>query len=464
VPLPLLDSFAVGPAQMPKALHDLVGRDHLSEVVLLSTCMRIEVYAEVTRFHGAVGDIRNFLSEWSGHPPEHFSDHVYDFYDDAAVRHLMRVAAGLDSAVLGEGEILRQVRSAWEAARVEGAARHGLGIVFRRALEAGKRVRTETAITRGTTSLSHTAISLAGSVGAALTAVPPAASGCPVLGHGASPAAAHAESAREREPAFGADLAPSSGESSGPPCTWAGLLAGRTILVIGAGEMGQAVATLAAGAPEAGPVLVVNRTYEHAEALATRIGGRAVAWSELPAALAEADIVLSSTGSPEVVLEAEDVARALAQRPGRPLVAVDIAVPRDIDPTVGGLQGVTLFDMTDLKAHAEAALDGRRQEVPKAEAIVDDEVERYLLVAAQREVASVVAALHQRAEAVRLAETARLEGRLGLLDDRQRRAVESLTRGIVAKLLHEPTIKLKAAAAEERADLLSAAIEELFDL
>jgi glutamyl-tRNA reductase len=189
-----------------------------------------------------------------------------------------------------------------------------------------------------------------------------------------------------------------------------------------------------------------------------------VAWSELPAALAEADIVLSSTGAPGAVIGVADVVRALSGRPERPLVAVDIAVPRDVDPAVGDLAGVTLFDMADLQAHAEAAMEGRRREIPKAEAIVDEEIERYRLVAAHREVAPVVAALHQRAEAVRLAETARLETRLASLDERQRRAVESLTRGVVAKLLHEPTVKLKRAAAEERADGLAAALEELFDL
>ena len=462
VSLPVLESFTIGLPDLPKALHDLAGKEHLNEAVLVSTCMRTEVYAEVSRFHGAVGDIRTFLADWSGQPPDVFADHLYEFYDDVAVRHLLRVAGGLDSVVLGEGEILRQVRSAWEVARAEGTSRSGLGLVFRQALETGKRLRTDTAIARGTTSLSHTAVSLAGSVGAPLTSVPPAASECPVLGHGASPAAAHAGRFRAASPAVPVPSA--SGETSGPPCPWAELLAGRTILVVGTGEMGRAVATLVAGAPGAGPVLVANRTASHAKELAGSIGARAVAWSDLPAALAEADIVLSSTGAPGAVIGVADVVRALSGRPGRPLVAVDIAVPRDIDPAVGDLAGVTLFDMADLQAHAEAAMEGRRREVPKAEAIVDDEIERYRLVAAHREVAPVVAALHQRAEAVRLAETARLETRLASLDERQRRAVESLTRGVVAKLLHEPTVNLKRAAAEERADGLAAALEELFDL
>jgi glutamyl-tRNA reductase len=464
-PLPVLESVTVADTELPKALHDLLGRDHLAEAVVVSTCMRTEIYAEADRFHGAVGDIRGFLADWSGHPPESLSDHLYDFYDAAAVRHVLRVASGLDSAVLGEGEILRQVRGAWEAARSEGAARGALGAVFRQAVETGKRVRTETAIGRGTTSLSHTAISLAASVGAPLAAVPPAASGCPVLGHGVPPAIAHAGSARPGGDAVvPTGLVPESGESAGPPCTWAGLLAGRTVLVVGAGEMGQALATLVAGAPDVGPVLVANRSEGRADTLAGRTGARVVPWAGLAAALEEADIVLSSTAAPDAVIGADDVAAALARRPARPLVLVDIAVPRDIDPAVGDLEGVTLFDITDLKAHAEAAMAGRRREVPRAETIVAEDADRYHLAVAQREVAPVVAALHQHGEAVRAAETARLASRLGPLDDRQTRALDSLTRGIVAKLLHEPTVRLKAAAVEGRADPLATALEELFDL
>jgi glutamyl-tRNA reductase len=461
VPLALLESVTVADAELPKALHDLRGRDHLREVVIVSTCMRTEVYADAGRFHGAVGAIRDFLSDWSGHPPEVFSDRLYDFYDDAAVRHLLRVTAGLDSAVLGEGEILRQVRSAWEVARGEGAASATLGAVFRQALETGKRVRTETAIARGTTSLSHTAVSLAGSVGVPLASVPPEAAACPVIGQGVAPAAA-VPAATGAAPTV--EVPTTGGETAGPPCTWAGLLDGRTILVVGAGEMGEALAALAAGGPQAGPVLVANRTPERGEALAARVGGRAVPWSSLPAALVEADIVLTATSAPGVVIDAPAIRAATAGRGTRPYVIVDVAVPRDVDPAVGAVEGVTLFDMADLKAHAEAAMAGRRAEIPRAEAIVDLEVARYLDVAAQREVAPVVAALHRRGEEIRVGEMARLQGRLGVLDERQRRAVDSLTRGIVAKMLHEPTVGLKAAAAQGRADVLSSALDELFDL
>jgi glutamyl-tRNA reductase len=400
--------MTVPPARLAKALHDLMGRDHLSEVVLVSTCLRTEVYAVAHRFHGAMSDIRNFLSAWSGAPPEVFGDQLYSYHDEAAATHLFKVAAGLDSAVLGEGEILGQVGEAWEAARSEAVAGPMLSILFRQALEAGKRVRSETAIARGTTSLSQAAVALAG-----------------------------------------AEL---------------GSLAGKTTVVLGAGEMGEAMAQALAGALDTGTLQVVNRTWSKATQLAARCGGRAIEWSALPAALVQADVLLASTGSPGVLLEAADLEPLLPSREGRPLLIVDIAVPRDIDPAVGSLPGVTLLDMDDITSSAAVAMAGRRQEVPKAEVIVAEEVERYLDVAAQRHVAPLVAALHARAEEIRLAELVRFRGRLSGLDPAQARAVEALTRGIVAKLLHEPTVQVKAGAGTPSGEQLAQALRQLFEL
>jgi glutamyl-tRNA reductase len=355
-----------------------------------------------------MNDIREFIASWSGLPPEAWSDHAYSFHDEAAVRHLFRVAAGLDSAVLGEGEILRQVRTSWEAAHAEQADGPTLAMLFRLAAETGKRVRAETQIAQGTTSLSHAAVAMAS----------------------------------ER----------------------LGSLAGRTTLLVGAGEMGEAMATALSTTPAAGPVLVANRTWDRATALAARCGGRAVQWGEIPAALERADVLLTSTGSPEVLIEASDLDPVLLARQGRPLLVVDIAVPRDVDPSVGTLPGVTVLDMDDLKRFAERAMAGRRGEIPAAERIVAEEIDRYLSAATQREVAPVVATLHERGEAIRQAEMARLDGRLADLDDRSRRAVEALSRGIVAKLLHEPTVNLKAAAGSPGGEQLARALRQLFDL
>lgn len=408
VPLETLEGMTVEPARLPKALHDLAGRDHLSEVVVVSTCARTEVYALAHRFHGAVSDIRNFLAEWSGTPPEAFGDHLYAYHEDAAVRHLFLVAAGADSAVLGEGEVLHQVRTAWDAARTEAAAGPVLSALFRQAVETGKRVRSETAIARGTTSLSQAAVALA--------------------------------AAR------------------------LGSLAGRTMVVVGAGEMGEAMAVALGAVPSAGPVLVANRTWARGAELAGRIGGRAVPWDDLAGALQAADVLLTSTGASDVLLDAETMEAVMEARHGQALLIVDIAVPRDVDPAVGRLAGVTLLDMDDLKGFANEAVAGRRAELPAAEQIVGQEVDRYFDVAAQRQAAPLVVALRDRAEALRLGELERFAVRLAGLDEPQRRAVEALTKSLVAKLLHEPTVNVKAAAGSPQGEQLAAALRQLFDL
>jgi glutamyl-tRNA reductase len=405
-PLRLLEAMTVPPARAAKALHDLAGREHLSEVVIVSTCLRTEIYADAARFHAAMSEIRNFFSDWSGTPPELFSDQLYSYYDEVAVAHLFKVAAGLDSAVLGESEILGQVGDSWDAARAHHTAGPVLSALFRHALEVGKRVRSETAIARGTTSLSQAAVAVA--------------------------------------------------------TAKLGTLSGKTTLVLGAGEMGESMAQ--GGALDAGSLLVVNRTWSRATQLAARCGGRAIEWSALPSALVQADVLLASTGSPDVLLVASDVESVLDQRQGRPLLIVDIAVPRDVDPAVGSLPGVTLLDMDDLTASAAVALAGRRQEVPGAQAIVAEELERYLDVAAQRQVAPLVAALYERGEAIRARELSRFRNRLADLDPAQVAAVDALTRGIVAKLLHEPTVNVKAGAGTPGGEQLAQGLRRLFEL
>ena len=408
VPLSILETMAVPESRLPKALHDLAGSEHLGEVVLVSTCQRTEVYALTRRYHPAVGDIRNFMAAWSGQPPEAFSSHLYEYHEDAAVRHLFKVAAGIDSAVLGEGEILGQLGDAWEHAHAEGTAGPILSILFRHAAEVGKRVRSETAIARGTTSLSQAAVALARNV--------------------------------------------------------LGSLSGRTTLVMGAGEMGEAMAQALAGNLGEGRLLVANRTAARAEELAARCGGRALDWGDLGHGLAQADVVLASTGSPEILLDTPQVEGVMSARNGRSLLIVDIAVPRDVDPGVAGVPGVRLLDMDDISTFAMQGMEGRRQEVPKAEAIIEAEVVRYGDLASERQVAPLVASLHTRADEVRLAELARFERRLGTLDESQRKAVEALTRGIVAKLLHDPTVALKTAAGSPAGDQLSSALRQLFDI
>jgi glutamyl-tRNA reductase len=407
VSLDLLERMAVPESRLAKALHDLHGREHVAEVVVLSTCHRTEVYVVAERFHGAVQDIRHFLSELAFAPPEEFSDHLYTYFDDAAAAHLFGVAAGLDSVVIGESEVLGQVRNAWERARAEGAAGPRLDALFRHAVVTGKRARSETAIARGTTSVAQAAVAMA----------------------------------TER----------------------VGDLAAARVLVLGTGEMGESMAVALSGAGAA-EVLVANRTWDRAVAVAARVGGRAVQLSGLVEALVDVDVVLTSTGAPSLVVELADIVAVMQARSGRPLLIVDVAMPRDIDPGAGAVGGVTLLDLNDLRAFVEAGLDERRREIPLVRAIVAEEVTRHVEHVTARRAVPTVKALRGRAESMRQAELDRYRARLEGLDPRQRDAVEALTRGIIAKLLHDPTVRLKDAAGSARGERLADAVTELFDL
>jgi glutamyl-tRNA reductase len=405
-PLDLLERMTIGDAALPKALHDLVSRTDVSEAVVLSTCNRTEVYAVAERFHGAYQDIRDFFAEVAFLAPEDFADHLYVHYDAHAVAHLFGVAAGLDSAVLGESEILGQVKGAWDHAREEGAAGPALNLLFRHALEAGKRARTDTAIGRHITSVSQAAVAMAA----------------------------------ER----------------------LGGLHGRRGLVLGAGDMGEAMAL---GLAKAGTELTIaNRTWDTAVDLARRTQGRAVPLAHLADALAEVDVLLTSTGAATPLLEADELRPVVDARSGRPLLIVDIAVPRDVDPAVGHLPGVTLLDMDDLRAFAATGASARAGEVEGVRTIIDEELERYLGASSAREVSPMIVALRERAELVRRAEVDRFRNRLGDLSDAQRDAVEALTNGIIGKLLHEPQVALKDAAGSPRGDRLVAALRDLFAL
>ena len=406
-PLELLERVAVPPARLSKALADLRARVDLDEAVILSTCMRTEVYATADRFHPAVQAIRNFLCELSFSVPEDVADHLTILYDDAAIGHLFAVAAGLDSAVLGESEVLGQVRAAWEAARADGAAGAVLSGLFRHAVEVGKRVRSETAIARGTTSVSQAAVALA------------------------------------------ADRL--------------GGLQGRRILILGAGDMGEGMAVALAGAG-VGDVLVANRTPTRAETLAERVGGRPIEVDELPAALADVDVLLTSTGSTEPLLTVDDLTPVLPRRAGRPLLIVDVAVPRDVDPGVGRVFGITLLDIEALRAFGEQSLELRRAEIEKVRAIVTDELDRFRLERSAREVAPLVAALRDRADRVRQAELRRRAAKLRDLDPAAAEVVDAVTRSVVNKLLHEPTVRVKDSAGTARGELLADALADLFAL
>jgi glutamyl-tRNA reductase len=407
VPVGLLERMAVAPAALPKALHALAQREHLAEVVLLSTCNRTEVYARYTTFHAAVQDALDFLTDQSAVDPDELTDHLYTYHDDAAVAHLFGVAAGVDSMIVGEAEILGQVREAWLVAESERTTGQLLSRVFRQAIEVGKRSRTETGIGRNPASISSAAVAVA--------------------------------------------------------AQRLGSLEGRRVLVLGAGDVGEGLAVALAGAG-AGEVVVANRTPENAAALARRVGGRAIMLDEVPAALERADVLLASTTADSVLLERSDFESVMDRRRGRALLVVDVAVPRDVDPGVGQVFGVTLLDIDDLKAFAEQSLQQRRQEVGKVREIIVEELDRFRVEHSAREVAPLVSALRARAEAVRASELGRFRARLEGLDPTARQAVEALTRGIVNKLLHDPTVRVKNAAGTARGELYADALAELFGI
>ncbi|MCP3857027.1 MAG: glutamyl-tRNA reductase [Actinomycetia bacterium] len=406
VPLELFEQLTVDPVGLPKVLTELVGHDHVSEAVVLSTCNRTEIYIHAVRFHGAYQDVRTTLAEMAGVDADDFTDHLYVHYEQQAVEHLFRVAAGLESAVLGEHEILGQLRTSWERSQGEGAVGPTLNLLFRKAIEVGKRARTETSIARHTASVSHAAV----------------------------------EMARDH----------------------LGGLVDKKVLILGAGEMadGMGVALGGAGASE---IMVANRTPARAEELAERVAGRAVPLAELDAHVADVDVLLTSTGARSLIVGADELAGPMAQRPHRPLLVVDIAIPRDIDPGVAELDGVTLFDMDDLRRFAEAGQAERRGEVGAVEQIIAVELERHQAEVTARQLAPLITGMRESFDAVRRTELDRQWTKLGDLSPEQIEAVEAITRGVVNKLLHQPSVRLKDAAGTPQGERLAEAVRELFD-
>ena len=405
-PVNLLEKMTIADSAMPKALHSLSVRDDIREVVVLSTCNRTEVYAVAGRFHGAYDDIRDFFCETSGLTSDEVTPHLFSQHDEAAISHLFEVAAGLDSAVLGEVEVIGQVRDAWERAMSEGVSRSSLNLLFRYALEVGKRARTETGISRSTASVSHAAVEMAHDI--------------------------------------------------------LGTLEGKHVLVVGAGEMGEGVAT-ALSREGAGSVAVINRTASRGEALADKVGARLSQFDNLETEVSAADVIVSCTGSGSAVLTASMV-RTARKGIDSPLLIVDIALPRDVDPAVGNIDGVTLRDLDHLKEWANRGLEKRAAEVDQVRSIVGEETERFVLEQAQRQAAPLISQLREAVDAIRTAEIERLAGRMADFTEEQRETVETITRGIVAKLLHNPSVSLREAAGSAQGERLSAAVRDLFNL
>jgi glutamyl-tRNA reductase len=399
VPLDLLEQLSFKPEDMPKSLSRLLDHEAVHEGVILSTCNRTEVYASVHRFHPAVSEVREFLSDVTGVSRDRIADGLYTYYDTSAVHHLFNVASGTDSMVVGEPQILGQVRDAFRMASEEGTARRTLSALFQRALRVGKRARAETAISRHVVSLPQ--------------------------------AAARAAS----------DLT--------------GGLAGASVLVIGAGRMGELAARAAAdnGCTE---IIIANRTPDKARALASSIGGRGVPLEEVAALLPSVDVVISVTAADEPMIRSS----ALAGRP-RDLVVIDLGMPRNVEPGVRDLPHVALRDLSDLGEIVERGAQARRAELPRVEAIIAEEVDDFSAWERSLALGPAIAELRAWAEDIRVREVARLSKGMS---DAQRGALDRSTRAVVNKLLHRPMTQMRELVVGKDGQVFLEAFREIFDL
>ena len=383
-PIELLEELAFTDDDLVKAYRRALDQDGIDEAVILSTCNRVEVTADVASYHGGFLSLKRLLAESHGVDPEVLAEPLYSHYEQDAADHLFAVAAGLDSMVLGETQIHAQVREALRRAESEGAAGPRLKALFHAASRAGRRVRAETGL------------------GAASDAFV----------------------------ALGADLA---GEALGG-------LEGRDVVVVGAGQM-AALAVKHLRRRGVGSVRILNRSPEHARSLAERTSASHGDLGGLPAALAQADLVVSATGAAGVVVTSEAVRDA--RRDGRPLVLVDLAVPRDVDASVAALPGVRLVDIVTLREHLADHEDETAGEIARAHEIVAEEVHRFVIRRRSDALAPIITALRLRGDEVLRTELERHAARLDDLTPAERAAVEQLARGIVAKLLHDPIVALK---------------------
>jgi glutamyl-tRNA reductase len=414
-PVATLERAAISGDTLAKLLRDLVQAEPVAEAFVISTCNRVEVYADVDRFHAGVTAICELLARHGGVPSPELTPHLYVHYEERAVSHLLAVATGLDSMVVGEDQILGQVRSAIKLAAEHGTAGRVLGELGRLALRTGKRARAETAIGRAGLSLLSAAVEVA------------------------------------------------AGRSG------ADALSGRRVLVVGAGSM-SALAVATAARSGAASIAVANRTREHAERVAASAGTAATTISrldDLPAALAAADVVISCTGATGQVITLDVASAALTARGGTgprgPLVIMDLAMPRDVEPGVADLPGVVLIGMDQLREHASAIAG---DDVAAVRAILEAELAGYQSAMDAARVAPVVVALRAKAATVVDAELARLTGRLSA-DDLSGHALDEIAqtvRRVVDKLLHAPTVRVKELAGSPGGEEYAAALRVLFDL
>lgn len=411
-PFELLERVTVADADVGKVLSELSALENVQEVALVSTCLRTEIYAVVDRFHDAVDDITTLFAQRAQSDRADIDEHQLVYFDRGVATHLFRVASGLESAVPGETEVLGQVRRSLERSSEEGTVGPVLTNLFTHSIHAGRKVRVDTAIARGTTSFSYAAVELA---------------------------AAHLQ----------------------------GDLSGESVVVLGAGALGAGtVAALVDERRTDHPreVVVINRTEHRAQeilaGLESTVPIRVAQMEELSVELQHARLCISAVETEIPLITEEHV----AQREGAPLLIVDLGMPRNVERSVGDHGDVVLLDISDLRSAVEQAMDERRSEITAAEAVVAKEVDHYLEDQRGRGAAPIVVALRERYEAIRVSELERRSGDLASLSPEQRDAVDALTKSLLAKLVHEPTMALKEGVGTSRGERLVEAARLLFGL
>jgi glutamyl-tRNA reductase len=403
-PVEVRERLAIPDSRLAEAVKHLARHPRVDEGLILSTCNRVEVLAQTKN---GTADLRRFVGDYFHLNVADYEPHLYEYQQGEAVRHLFRVTSSLDSMVLGEPQILGQVKEAYATARAVGAVHSQLDLLLTRAFAVAKRVRTETAVGSSAVSVASVAVELAKKI-------------------------------------FGS-------------------LQGRHVYLVGAGKMSELAARhlLAHGAES---IFVANRTYDRAKQLAAKFEGKAILFDQLYETCDRADIVITSTGAPHAIFRREHGELFLARRKNRPMFFIDIAVPRDVDPEMNRLDGIFVYDIDDLQQAVSLHVADRKKEAERAEAIVAAEVERFQARLQTLDVVPTIVSLQDHLETIRQAEIDRVRSRLGALSPEQELAVEALTRGIVSKIMHTPISTLKTAVREPEATTVIDLVRRLFNL
>jgi glutamyl-tRNA reductase len=404
-PVEVRERLAIPESRLAEAMQRLAQHPGVDEGLILCTCNRVELLARSR--NGASADLPRFLHEYFGLAPAVLEPYLYDYSEAEAIRHLFRVTSSLDSMVVGEAQILGQVKEAYATARAVGAVSSQLDLLLTRAFAVAKRVRTETAVGTSAVSVASVAVELAKKI-------------------------------------FGS-------------------LQGKHVYLVGAGKMSE-LAARHLQAHGAASIFVANRTYERARQLAAKFNGEAINFSQIYNTCDRADIVITSTGAPVAIFKREHGEMFLARRKNRPMFFIDIAVPRDVDPEMNKLDGIFVYDIDDLQQAVTSHVADRKKEAERAESIINMEVERFQARLQTLEVVPTIVSLQDHLETIRQAEIDRVRGRLGSLSPEQEMAIETLTRGIINKIMHTPISALKTAAKESEATTVVDLVRRLFNL